>query len=320
MRQAGRYLPEYRELRKKHDFLTICKTPDLILKVTLFPLSRLDVDAAIIFSDIIFPLKDMGIQVDIKDGVGPQIENPIRSMKDIDEIGSFEPDANVPRLLDAIKMITREIDVPLIGFSGAPFTLASYLIEGGPSKNFAHTKQLMYNDADAWHKLMDKLSSMVLEYLKLQIHAGVDAVQLFDSWVGCLDASDYQEFVFPHSRKIFDGLNAESKPVIHFGTGTSTILPLMKKAGGSVIGLDWRIPIDEGWAMLGDDVAIQGNLDPAALLGPVDIMESKTSDILERVNNRPGHIFNLGHGILQYTPVENAVRFVDFVHQSSKRA
>jgi uroporphyrinogen decarboxylase len=320
MRQAGRYMEEYRELRQRYSLLDICRTPDLATEVTLQPIRRLEVDAAILFSDLLLPLEPMGLPFDFVKGEGPQIERPIGEPADIDRLKPVEPRDALSHVLDAIRQIQLELDgrVPLIGFSGAPFTLASYAIEGGHSNNFAKTKALMYGHPEAWHRLCEKLSTVVADYLGAQIEAGVDAVQIFDSWVGALDSTDYREFALPHTRRIFDALG-HRVPTIHFGTGTSTILEDLRDAGGDVIGVDWRIRIDEAWARIGPEHAVQGNLDPTVLLGPPARMFQQTDAILERVGGRPGHIFNLGHGILPSTPVEHVQMLAHYVHSASRR-
>jgi uroporphyrinogen decarboxylase len=319
MRQAGRYMEEYRALRKKYSLLEICRTPDLATEVTLQPIRRLEVDAAILFSDLLLPLEPMGLPFDFIKGEGPQIETPISEPSDIDRLRVFQPRESLSHVLEAIRQIQRELHgrVPLIGFAGAPFTLASYAIEGGHSNNFAKTKALMYGYPDAWHRLCEKLSSVVADYLVAQVEAGVDAIQIFDSWVGALDATDYREFAQPHTRAIFEAI-AGRVPTIHFGTGTSTILEELRDAGGDVIGVDWRIPIDEAWTRIGADHAVQGNLDPTLLLGPPERMLQQTDAVLRRVGGRAGHIFNLGHGILPTTPVEHVQMLAHFVHTASR--
>jgi uroporphyrinogen decarboxylase len=321
MRQAGRYMAEYRALRQKYSLLDICRQPDLATEVTLQPVNAIDVDAAILFSDLLLPLEPMGLPFDFIKGEGPQLERPISDEADIDRLKSFEPRDALAHVLAAIVQVQRELDgrVPLIGFAGAPFTLASYAIEGGHSNNFAKTKSLMYGHPEAWHRLCAKLADIVADYLVAQIEAGVDAVQVFDSWVGTLNKADYREFALPHTRRIFDRIG-QRVPTIHFGTGTATILDDIRDAGGDVIGADWRIAIDDAWGVIGEDHAIQGNLDPTLLLGPTARLFHQTDEILRRVGGRPGHIFNLGHGILPETPPE-AVGFVaDLVHRTTGRA
>jgi uroporphyrinogen decarboxylase len=320
MRQAGRYMSEYRSLRERHSLLDICRAPDLATEVTLQPIRRIDLDAAILFSDLLLPLEPMGLPFDFIKGEGPQIEQPISSPADIDRLRAFEPREALGHVLEAIVQIQAALGgrVPLIGFAGAPFTLASYAIEGGHSANFARTKALMYGHPEAWHRLCEKLSAVVADYLVAQIEAGVDAVQVFDSWVGTLNAADYREFARPHTERIFAAVGSRV-PTIHFGTGTATILEELRDAGGDVIGVDWRIPIDEAWSRIGHDHAVQGNLDPTLLLGPTSRMFRHTDDILERVGTRPGHIFNLGHGILPSTPVEHVQMLAQYVHSASRR-
>jgi uroporphyrinogen decarboxylase len=320
MRQAGRYMAEYRALRERYSLLEICRIPDIATEVTLQPVLRIEVDAAILFSDLLLPLEPMGLPFDFVKGEGPQIDHPIADEADIDRLRTFEPRDALAHVLQAIRQIQQELAgrVPLIGFAGAPFTLASYAIEGGHSNNFAKTKALMYGHPEAWHRLCEKFATIVADYLVAQIEAGVDAVQVFDSWVGTLNAADYREFALPHTRRIFDAV-AGRVPTIHFGTGTSTILPELREAGGDVIGVDWRIPLDEGWDRIGHDRAVQGNLDPTLLLGPVERMLQQTDAVLARAGGRPGHIFNLGHGILPSTPVEHVQMLAQYVHSASRR-
>ena len=321
MRQAGRYMAEYRALRTKHSLLEICRTPELAVEVTLQPIRRIEVDAAILFSDLLLPLDPMGLTFDFVQGEGPQIDRPIESPADIDRLKAFEPREALSHVLETVKLVQRELAgrVPLIGFAGAPFTLASYAIEGGHSNNFARTKALMYGHPDAWHRLCEQLADTVADYLNAQIEAGVDAVQLFDSWVGALSPADYREFALPHTRRIFAAIDAKV-PSIHFGTGTSAILTELAEAGGDVIGVDWRIPIDIAWERIGFERAVQGNLDPTVLLGPIQRMFTQADDILARVARRAGHIFNLGHGILPSTPVEHVQMLAQYVHSASRKA
>ena len=313
-------MPEYRALRARHSLLEICRTPDLATEVTLQPIRRLEIDAAILFSDLLLPLAPLGLPFDFVKGEGPQIESPISGPADIDRLRVFDPREALGYVLDAVRQIQRELDgrVPLIGFAGAPFTLASYAIEGGHSTNFAKTKALMYGHPEHWHRLCEKLSRVVADFLLAQIDAGVDVVQVFDSWVGALDATDYREFALPHSRTIFDAIRRRV-PTIHFGTGTSTILEDLRDAGGEVIGVDWRIPIDDAWTRIGPNHAVQGNLDPTLLLGPPTRMMQQAEAVLRRAGGRPGHIFNLGHGILPSTPVEHVQMLAHYVHSASRR-
>jgi uroporphyrinogen decarboxylase len=315
MRQAGRYLEEYREIRKSHGLLEICRTPELAVEVTLQPVRKFGFDAAILFSDLLVPLEPLGIPFSFAQGEGPRIESPIRSRSDVDRLRKVEPRESLAFTLEAIRLLRRELDVPLIGFAGAPFTLASYAIEGGPSKSFEKTKALMYEDPETWHRLLSTLASVVRDYLTAQIEAGVQAVQLFDSWVGALSPEDYRKLVLPHSRAILEPLGKLGVPRIHFGTGTSGILREMREAGGDVIGLDWRIDLDRGWDEVGQGVAVQGNLDPLALFAPKEVLLDRVDLVLRQAAGRPGHVFNLGHGILPGTPVENVQLLVEHVHQ-----
>ena len=314
MRQAGRYMPEYRALRERYSLLTLCRTPELAVEVTLQPVRSLGVDAAILFSDLLLPLAPLGVPFDFRAGEGPVIEKPLRGSADVDALRRFEPREELGMVLEAIRLLRRELQVPLIGFAGAPFTLASYAIEGGHSSNFALTKGLMYGDPPTWHRLAALLAEVVGDYLRAQVEAGVQALQLFDSWVGALDEADYRELVLPHVRAIFDRLRGLGVPVIHFGTGTGHLLTAQRDAGGDVIGLDWRTPLDEGWRRVGPDVAVQGNLDPTLLLAPRARLLARVDDVLERSGGRAGHVFNLGHGILPTTPVDNVKAVVEHVH------
>jgi uroporphyrinogen decarboxylase len=318
MRQAGRYMSEYRALREKHSILEIIKTPDLACEVTLQPLAAFDLDAAIIFADILPPLEGMGLQLEFAKGEGPIIHNPVRTPQDVENLRTPPPEEALGFTLEAIRMMRKELDsrgIPLIGFSGAPFTVASYAIEGGSSRNYLHAKGMMMSDPKSWHKLMEKLTVVVGEYLVAQAEAGAQALQLFDSWVGALSPDDYREYVLPYSRKAIEMARSTGVPVIHFGTDTTGILHLIKEAGSDVIGVDWRVDLDTAWQSLGDDVAIQGNLDPIALFAPWDELKKRAQRVLDQAGGRPGHIFNLGHGILPHTPVDNVKRLVDFVHE-----
>ena len=313
-------MSEYRSLRARYSLLDLCRTPDLATEVTLQPIRRLEVDAAILFSDLLLPLEPMGIRFDFLQGEGPAIENPLRSEEDLAGVRRFDPRERLGYVLDAIRQIKRELAgrVPLIGFAGAPFTLASYAIEGGHSSAFAHTKALMYGAPKAWHRFCDLVADVVGDYLLAQIEAGVDVVQVFDSWVGALNASDYREFIMPHTRCIFQRVASTGVPTIHFGVGTGSILRDMREAGGDVIGADWRIPLNDAWDRIGPDRGVQGNLDPTLLLGPLDRIFAATDDVLSRAGGRPGHIFNLGHGILPTTPVEHVHALARYVHQKTR--
>ena len=314
-------MSEYRALRQRYSLLDLCRTPDLATEVTLQPVNRIAVDAAILFSDLLLPLEPMGIRFDFIKGEGPAIENPIQGPDDIAKLRRFEPREALAHVLESIRQVQRALDgrVPLIGFAGAPFTLASYAIEGGHSNNFAKTKALMYGTPDAWHRLCALMSELVGDYLGAQIEAGVNAVQVFDSWVGQLNARDYREFILPHTKAIFAALAKYDVPKIHFGVGTASILPEIREAGGDVIGADWRIPLDEAWDRIGHDRGIQGNLDPTLLLGPIDRLLDAADDVLARAGGRPGHIFNLGHGILPMTSLEHVQLLAEHVHRRTAR-
>lgn len=320
MRQAGRYMAEYQAVRAKYSILQICKTPELAAQVTLQPINCFALDAAIIFADLLLPLEPMGVAFDFAEGEGPVIRNPVRDRAAVDRLCPVDGD-ELSFVAEAIRQARQALRerVPLIGFAGAPFTLASYAVEGGGSRHYIETKQFMYREPEAWHRLMEKLAGVLTGYLQQQIRAGAQAVQLFDSWVGCLSPGDYAEYVLPHVQSIFEGLKREGVPLIHFGTGTAALLKLMRQAGGDVIGVDWRVHLDEAWAMMGHDVAIQGNLDPVALFAPLHEIERRVEDILRRAGGRLGHIFNLGHGILPGTPMEHVAAAVEYVHKLSHR-
>lgn len=321
MRQAGRYMAEYRELRKIYGILDIIKTPELARDVTLQPINAFDLDAAIIFADILPPLEGMGLNLEFIKGEGPVIHNPVRTPADVEALNVPPAEEALWFTLEAIKLTREALDereVPLIGFSGAPFTLASYAIEGGSSKNKIHLKSMMYSDKDAWHKLMTKLADCAGNYLLAQAKAGAQALQLFDSWVGELSPQDYRQYVQPYSKHALDIAKDAGVPLIHFGTNTNGMLPDIRDAGGDVIGVDWRIDIDKAVEILGDNVTVQGNLDPVALYAPWEEVEARAKDIIDRMSGRNGFIFNLGHGILPTTPVETVKKLVDFVHEYSK--
>ncbi len=318
MRQAGRYMKEYMAIREKHSFLEMCRTPELACEVTLQPVRAFEIDAAIIFADILLPLEGMGINLEFAKNEGPVISNPVRTRKDIDAVRVITPEQDVPYLLEAIRMVRAELagKVPLIGFSGAPFTLASYIIEGSGSRNYIHTKKLMYEDPESWKVLMDKISDVIIVYLKAQLEAGAQTLQLFDSWVGCLGPDDFKQYALPYTKKVIDAVKGAA-PVINFGTNTGTYLHLVKQGGGDVIGVDWRVRLDEAWETIGYDHAIQGNLDPVVLFGPVSGIRKRVKEIIDMAGGRPGHIFNLGHGIILGTPVDNVRAVVDAVHEFS---
>src|SRR5215213_5008800 len=315
MRQAGRYMREYREVREKTAFLELCKNPALAAQVTVTAVERLGVDAAIIFADILLILEPLGIDLEFAKGEGPVIHNPVRKPVDVERLRELEDANALDFVYEAIRQTRSALkpDIPLIGFCGAPFTLASYMTEGGGSKNYVHTKRLMYDDSGAWHAMMALISRALVQYLDAQIAAGAQAVQLFDSWVGCLSPDDYREFVLPHTKSVIESVT-KGVPVIHFGTGTAALLELMREAGGDVIGLDWRVRLDEGWQRVGHDVAVMGNLDPVVLFAKQDVLQAQAKKILDQADGRAGHIFNLGHGILPETPVENVIALVEMVH------
>jgi uroporphyrinogen decarboxylase len=319
MRQAGRYQPEYRAIREKLGFLELCKTPDAAAEVTVMAVEQLGVDAAIIFADILLVLEPLGVGLEFARGDGPVIRRPVRNAADVDRLREVDP-AALGFVYEAVRRARAALppDVPLIGFAGAPFTLASYLVEGGGSDDWAATKRFLFTDLGAWRAMMERLARTVVGYLNAQIAAGAQAVQLFDSWVGCLAPADYRTHVLPHVRSVIAGLRP-GVPVIHFGTGTAGLLEAMRAAGGDVIGLDWRVDLDAAWARLGHDVAVQGNLDPMALLAPVPEIRRRVAAILGQAAGRPGHVFNLGHGILPSTPVDHARAVVDAVHELSAR-
>jgi uroporphyrinogen decarboxylase len=312
MRQAGRSLPEYRALREQHSFWEVAQTPELCAEVTLQPVRRHGVDAAVMFADIMTPVLALGVDVELVEGVGPVLETPVRSASDVERLALPDPESAYSGLAEAIGVVRDELtaDRAVIGFCGGPFTVAGYLVEGRPSRELTRVKALMYEEPVVWVALMEKLAECFAAYLGAQVRAGADVVQLFDSWVGVLSPADYEEFVAPWSARILASVDV---PTIHFGTGTATLLPAMARAGGDVIGLDWRIPLDDGWALVGDDRGVQGNLDPAVLLGPWERIEAATRDVLARAGGRPGHIFNLGHGVLPGTKPETVTRLAELV-------
>jgi uroporphyrinogen decarboxylase len=319
MRQAGRALPEYRKARAGTTMLEACATPDLVTEITLQPVRRYGVDAAVFFSDIVVPLKAIGVGIDIKTGVGPVVDQPIRAEADLARLPGLDP-AAVPYVTEAVRLLVRELGpVPLIGFAGGPFTLASYLVEGGPSKNHERTKALMYGNPRLWHELAGRLAAITLSFLRVQIDAGAAAVQLFDSWAGAVSAEDYQRFIFPHSRAVLDGLAGTGVPRIHFGVGTGELLRLMGEAGADVVGVDWRVPLDEAARRVAAGTALQGNLDPVLLLAPWEVIAQRAADVLARGRIAEGHVFNLGHGVLPETDPDVLARLTDLVHETSAR-
>jgi uroporphyrinogen decarboxylase len=314
MRQAGRSLPEYRKLREGRTLFDVVADPELTAEVTLQPVRRHDVDAAVIFADIMYPVLGMGVDVKLVENVGPVIEQPVRSAADVERLHVPDAEQAVAPILEAVRIVRgqRRDDQAVVGFCGGPFTVAGYLVEGKPSREFLHLKSLLYRDRHTWHRLMEKLTATFASYVRAQVAAGADVIQLFDSWVGALSLDDYLEFVAPYSARILDAVDV---PTIHFGTGTTHLLAAMAHAGGDVIGLDWRVPLDEGWALVGDERGVQGNLDPAVLLGPWDRVERATRAIVERAGGRRGHVFNLGHGVLPDTDPVHLGRLRELVHE-----
>ncbi len=320
MRMAGRSLPEYRRVREGIAMLDSCTRPELVTEITLQPLRRYDVDAAILYSDIVVPLRAIGVDVDIKPGVGPVVERPFRTLGDVERLRSLEP-ADVPFISEAVKSLVGELgSKPLIGFAGGPFTLASYLIEGGPSKNHDRTRALMYGNPELWHALMGRLAGIAIGFLTAQVEAGASAVQLFDSWVGVVSPEDYRHAILPHTRRIFSALAASGVPRIHFGVGTGELLGLLGEAGADVVGVDWRIPLDEAARRVGGGKALQGNLDPAVLLAGWEVVEPRARAILARARTLGGHVFNLGHGVPPETDPDILARLTDLVHEVSAAA
>jgi uroporphyrinogen decarboxylase len=318
MRQAGRSLPEYRAIRGTGSILEAIAEPDLATEITLQPVRRHGVDAAILYSDIVVPVHAIGFGVEIRPGVGPVIAEPFRGREDLQRLRPLEPELDTPYVLQTVRNLVAELPVPLIGFAGAPFTVASYLVEGGPSKNYARTKALMHGDPGLWADLADRLADIAIASLQSQVANGAAAIQLFDSWAGALTPSDYERFVLPASRKVFEALAPTGVPMIHFGIATGELLTLLRDAGATVVGVDWRVPIDRARERLGDGVALQGNLDPAILLGSWEAVESAVRDVLHRAGGHPGHVFNLGHGVLPETDPEVLTRVVELVHAEGR--
>jgi uroporphyrinogen decarboxylase len=313
MRQAGRSLPEYRKLRERHSFFEVANTPELCAEVTLQPVRRHGVDAAVLFADIVTPVLGMGIDVELVEGVGPVIAEPVATAADVERLKLPDPEQAYAPVLEAVRIVRGELgtDQALVGFCGGPFTVAGYLVEGKPTRDFVRVKELMYREPDVWHALLDRLADGFAAYVAAQAAAGADVIQLFDSWVGVLSVADYDEFVAPYSARV---LAAVDVPTIHFGTGTMHLLPAMAVTGGDGIGLDWRMPLDDGWAAVGFEHAVQGNLDPAVLLGTRERIEAAARDVLARAGGRPGHVFNLGHGVLPDTDPDTLTRLVELVH------
>ena len=320
MRQAGRYMADYRALRKRYSLLEICREPELAVAVTLQPVDVIDVDAAILFSDLLVPFTPLGLEFDFVKGEGPSIHYPIRAAGDVGRLRRFEPRQELAHVLETIRILRTELRdrVPLIGFGGAPFTLAAYAIEGGPSTSYMHTKAFMYEQPEAWHRLCEHLAGVIADYMAAQVEAGAQAIQIFDSWAGALGRNDYREFALPHTRVIFERLRATGVPTIHFAVGAAAILEDLAEAGGDVIGVDWRQPLDEAWGRI-PDRAVQGNLDPMLLLGPRERLLRATDDVLRRAGGRDGHIFNLGHGVLPPTPLEHVQELAQYVHRATLR-
>ena len=320
MRQAGRYMPEYRAVRKQYSLIEICKKPEVAAEVTITAAEALGVDAAIIFADLLLPLEVMGLPFHFSAGEGPVIEKPVRTKEDIARLRTDRA-ADLGYVSDAVRLVCKHFGegLPVIGFCGAPFTLASYMIEGGGSRNYVHAKKMMYSLSAVWDELMRKLVAVVSEYAAQQVHAGADVIQIFDSWVGCLSVEDYRRYVLPRTTELVKALQKTGVPIIYFGTDSATLLPSMRETGAEVIGLDWRIPLDDGWRSVGFDCAVQGNLDPVLLFAEWKELKSRAQDILRRAAGRPGHIFNLGHGILPETPVENVKALAKFVQEYSTR-
>jgi uroporphyrinogen decarboxylase len=313
MRQAGRSLPEYRELRERHSFFEVANTPELCAEVTLQPVRRHGVDAAVLFADIVTPVLGMGVDVELVEGVGPVVAQPVATAADVERLRRPDPEGAYAPVLEAVRIVRRELaaDQALVGFCGGPFTVAGYLVEGKPTRDFVRVKELMYREPGVWHALMERLADGFADYVSAQAAAGADVIQLFDSWVGVLSVADYEELVAPYSARV---LAAVDVPTIHFGTGTTHLLRSMAAAGGECVGLDWRVPLDEGWAAVGADRAVQGNLDPAVLLGPWERIEAGARDVLARAAGRSGHVFNLGHGVLPATDPDDLTRLVELVH------
>jgi uroporphyrinogen decarboxylase len=319
MRQAGRSLPEYRALRTGKRMLDACATPDLVTEITMQPVRRYGVDAAVLYSDIVVPLRAIGVGIDIKPGVGPVVDHPVRSAAEVAALRPLQPD-DVPYITEAVANLTKELGAtPLIGFAGGPFTLASYLVDGGPSKNFEITKSLMYGQPDLWADLMSRLADITIGFLQVQADAGASAIQLFDSWAGSLSLDDYRTCVLPYSKRIFDALAPSGLPRIHFGVNTGELLGVLGEAGADVVGVDWRVPLDEAVSRVEPGKALQGNLDPAILMAPWDVVEQRALQVLERGRTAEGHVFNLGHGVLPDTDPDVLTRLTELVHTSSAR-
>ena len=321
MRQAGRCFPEYRELKEKHDLMTLFKTPELATRIALIPVKQLQVDGAVMYADIMLPLEGMGVPFHIEPDVGPIVHSPIRTQADVDAVRVVEAEEATPYVFDMVRMLRSELgeNAALVGFSGAPFVLACYMIEGKPSRDYAKAKAFMFGSPELWHVFMEKVTEVVIRYLRCQVEAGIQVAQLFDSWVGMLSPSQYEQFALPYSRRVFTEIKSLGVPTIHFGTSAASLLELMASAGSDIVGVDWRVPLDDAWARIGYELGIQGNLDPAMMLAPLDVIQEGARDVLRRAGGRPGHIFNLGHGVIPETDPEDLARLVEFVHEDTKR-
>ncbi|MFH0809660.1 MAG: uroporphyrinogen decarboxylase [Pseudomonadota bacterium] len=318
MRQAGRYMEQYQEVRRQHSFLEMCHNPEIACEVTLTPVEILEVDAAILFSDLLIPVQAMGLEIEFKESVGPVIHNPVRTEADLERLHVPDPKTEMPFVMEAIRLLRQRLEVPLIGFAGAPFTVASYIIEGGGSRNYLETKRIMHTQPRLWRGLMSLISESLAKFLAAQVKAGAQALQVFDSWVGALSPEDYRHHVLPYSRRVLAAARGKV-PVIHFASGAAGLLELLRQAGGDIIGVDWRLGLDTAWQRIGHDRGIQGNLDPALLFATPRVIEQAVKDLLARAEGRAGHIFNLGHGVLPATPVENVKALVAAVAKYSRR-
>ena len=321
MRQAGRCFPEYRELKEKHDLMTLFKTPELATRIALIPVKQLQVDGAVMYADIMLPLEGMGVPFHIEPDVGPIVHSPIRTQADVDAVRVVEAEEATPYVFDMVRMLRSELgeNAALVGFSGAPFVLACYMIEGKPSRDYAKAKAFMFGSPELWHVFMEKVTEVVIRYLRRQVEAGIQVAQLFDSWVGMLSPSQYEQFALPYSRRVLTEIKGLGVPTIHFGTSAASLLELMASAGSDIVGVDWRVSLDDAWARIGYELGIQGNLDPAMMLAPLDVIQEGARDVLRRAGGRPGHIFNLGHGVIPETDPEDLARLVELVHEDTKR-
>lgn len=319
MRQAGRTQASYRKIKENYSLMQICEIPELCAEVTIAPVRQHNVDAAVLYSDIMIPVKPLGIDVDIVAGIGPVIANPIRTLADVQAMRPLEPDNDLPATLETIRILKKELNVPLIGFAGAPFTLASYMIEGGPSREYHKTKAMMYTAPDVWQALMDKLGDMIITYMKSQVEHGCAAIQIFDSWIGALSQDDYRRYVFPTMKRIFEGLSELRAPKIYYGANTGHLLDQWKELNIDVVGVDWRIGLNQARSIVGDKFAVQGNLDPVYLLAPKDVLEAEAAKIIDQGLEQPGFVFNLGHGLFPTAPEDTVTQLTEFIHDYSKR-